>query len=68
MIIPIRCFTCNKPIAHLWKDYENAIQNGHPAKDVFEILNIKRYCCRRMFIGNVNIIDKLVMYPTDNKF
>ena len=26
MIIPIRCFTCNKVIAHLWEEYLNKIQ------------------------------------------
>ncbi len=26
MIIPIRCFTCNKPIAHLWEEYQNDLQ------------------------------------------
>ena len=26
MIIPIRCFTCNNMIAHLWEAYLNEIQ------------------------------------------
>lgn len=26
MIIPIRCFTCNKVIAHLWNDYVNMVE------------------------------------------
>ena len=26
MIIPILCFTCGEPIAHLWNDYLTAIQ------------------------------------------
>ncbi len=26
MIIPIRCFTCNKVVAHLWEEYLNKIQ------------------------------------------
>jgi len=26
MIIPIRCFTCNKLIANLWQEYERLLQ------------------------------------------
>jgi len=26
MIIPIRCFTCGKLIAHLWEDYNKQLQ------------------------------------------
>jgi|TARA_B110000037_G_scaffold92763_1_gene109279 DNA-directed RNA polymerase subunit N (RpoN/RPB10) len=29
MIIPIRCFTCNKVIAHLWEEYLNKIQEKY---------------------------------------
>lgn len=29
MIIPIRCFTCNKVIAHLWEEYINRIQMAY---------------------------------------
>lgn len=29
MIIPIRCFTCNKIIAHLWEEYLNKIQMAY---------------------------------------
>ena len=27
MIIPIRCFTCGKLIAHLWENYQQQLQN-----------------------------------------
>lgn len=26
MIIPVRCFTCNQVIAHLWEKYQEQIQ------------------------------------------
>jgi len=29
MIIPIRCFTCGKLIAHLWKLYESSLQEEY---------------------------------------
>lgn len=34
MIIPIRCFTCNKVIAHLWDEYLNQIQMAYIETDV----------------------------------
>lgn len=34
MIIPIRCFTCNKVIAHLWEEYLNQIQMAYIENDV----------------------------------
>jgi DNA-directed RNA polymerase I, II, and III subunit RPABC5 len=34
MIIPIRCFTCNKVIAHLWDEYLNKIQMAYIEEDI----------------------------------
>lgn len=34
MIIPIRCFTCNKVIAHLWEEYINQIQMAYLEKNI----------------------------------
>jgi len=34
MIIPIRCFTCNKVIAHLWDEYLNKIQMSYIDEDI----------------------------------
>jgi DNA-directed RNA polymerase I, II, and III subunit RPABC5 len=34
MIIPIRCFTCNKVIAHLWEEYLKEIQLAYIEEDI----------------------------------
>lgn len=34
MIIPIRCFTCNKVIAHLWEEYLDLIQKEHSDENI----------------------------------
>ena len=34
MIIPIRCFTCNKVIAHLWEEYFNRVQMAYIDEDI----------------------------------
>ena len=78
MIIPIRCFTCNKNIADKYEYYlmkkknidkstlietidTNNIKNGLVKKteigELLDNIGIHRYCCRRMFLGQVDIIE-----------
>ena len=82
MIIPIRCFTCNKTISDKWVPF---IQKVNEKKDkattdikdldieyidldepnksiegiVMDELGLDRYCCRRMFLGNVHLITNI---------
>jgi DNA-directed RNA polymerase subunit N len=63
MYFPIRCFTCGAPIAHKWEDYEAKIKAGVKAADALNELGVERYCCRRMFLSHVNVMDKIVKYP-----
>jgi DNA-directed RNA polymerase I, II, and III subunit RPABC5 len=62
MSFPIRCFSCNKVIGNKWELYKSHLESGMNISDTFENLYIKRYCCKRMFLGHVEIIDKLLMY------
>lgn len=55
MIIPIRCFTCNKLIADKWESYQNLIKNGLKEAEALDKLGFKRYCCRRMLLSHVDI-------------
>lgn len=78
MIIPIRCFSCNKLIADKYTIYLDLNNKINPEKNLTTIdtnlinsgsieisaqgkildnLGIKRYCCRRMFLTQVDIID-----------
>lgn len=57
MIIPIRCFSCNKPVAHLWEPYLEAIKKGEDKKEVLDKLGLERYCCRALFLGHVDLLD-----------
>jgi len=45
------------------------IQNGETEftvrKNVLDKLGIETYCCRRMFLGHIDIIDKLLLYPNN---
>ena len=58
MIIPIRCFSCGKPIGHLWEEYERRVKAGEDKKKVLDDLGLERYCCRAVFLGYVELIDE----------
>ena len=57
MIIPIRCFSCGKPIAHLWEQYKKKIEEGEDSKTVLDRLELERYCCRAMFLGQADLVE-----------
>ncbi len=61
MIIPIRCFTCGKVVAHLWQKYI-LLQTEQSPGDALDSLEVKRYCCRRMLLSHVDLIVKLMEY------
>jgi len=62
MIIPIRCWSCGKPIAHLYEDYTERVKAGEDMKKVLDSLGLERYCCRAMFMGHVDMIDHLARF------
>ena len=57
MIIPIRCFSCGKPIAHLWEQYKKSVAEGEDSKKVLDELGLERYCCRAMFLGQTDLVE-----------
>lgn len=59
MIIPIRCMTCGKPVAHLWEEYQAEVKKGRKSDDVLTRLGIERYCCRSLFLTHVDLIPKI---------
>jgi DNA-directed RNA polymerase I, II, and III subunit RPABC5 len=61
-MIPIRCFTCNKIIGNKWETYKTHLESGMSTSDAFVEIGLRRYCCKRMFLGHVEIIDKLLLY------
>jgi len=62
MLIPVRCFSCGKPIGQLWDDYKKRTAKGEKAEKIFGPLGLKRYCCRRMFISHRDFIDNVMRY------
>jgi len=62
MIIPVRCFTCGKLIGDVWEEFALRVKAGERAGDVLDSLGIKRYCCRRMLLAHVEIIDEVLRF------
>jgi DNA-directed RNA polymerase I, II, and III subunit RPABC5 len=55
MIIPVRCFSCAKLVADKWEKYISLIKEGNTEAQALDKIGLKRYCCRRMFLGHVDI-------------
>ncbi len=62
MIIPIRCWSCGKPIAHLHEEFVERSKKGESKKDVLDDLGVERYCCRAMFLGHVDMIETVAQF------
>jgi DNA-directed RNA polymerase subunit N len=62
MLVPVRCFTCGNLIANKHAEYSARIKAGEDAGKVMDSLNIKRYCCRRMFTSTVETIYQVIPY------
>ena len=62
MIIPIRCWSCGKPIGHLWERYSDKINAGEDRKKVLDELKLERYCCRAMLMGYTDLMDTAAQF------
>ena len=73
MIIPVSCFTCGKVLADKWNFYQKRNPKNSSEDSVLNVnaktlqqtkegkaldaLGLKRYCCRRMMISHVDLIN-----------
>jgi DNA-directed RNA polymerase I, II, and III subunit RPABC5 len=70
MIIPVRCFTCSKVLADKWewyvrecakikeRDGDAEAESASTSRgEIMDRLGLKRICCRRHFLGHVDMMD-----------
>jgi len=57
MIIPVRCFSCGKPLSNLWVEFKRRVAEKEDPKKVLDDLGLERYCCRSMFLGQEDYIE-----------
>lgn len=62
MIIPIRCFTCGKPIGHLWEKYKKDVKSGKSPKNVLDSLGLERHCCRSVFLSHKELVKDIAQF------
>ena len=73
MIIPVRCFTCGKVIGDKYEEYKirhdaykKAMDAGEKPtelpKQILDDLGVDRYCCRRMILTHVELIEESAPY------
>ncbi len=63
LLIPVRCFSCGKVIASSWEEFKERCIIGNEDKgEVLDELEIKRYCCRRMLLSHIEMIDVISPY------
>lgn len=66
MIIPVRCFTCGKVLADKYFLYIDMVAEGVTEEDAMNAFNLDRFCCRRMMLTHVDMIDLLLKFnPAD---
>jgi DNA-directed RNA polymerase subunit N len=62
MIIPVRCFSCGKVVGDKWEPFARRVAGGESPKDVLDDLGLTRYCCRRMLLSHVELIDEILKF------
>ena len=61
-MIPIRCISCGKPVAGLWDSYKSRVDKGEQPKKVLDELGLDRYCCRALFMTNIDVLAKVAKF------
>lgn len=67
MIIPVRCFSCGKVIGDKWEDFKRRVEMGEEPSEILDDLGLKRYCCRRMLLSHVEILDDVLRFEEDRE-
>jgi DNA-directed RNA polymerase subunit N len=67
MMVPVRCFSCGSLVGDKWEKFAKRVKNGEDPAKVLDSLGVTRYCCRRMLLSNVDVIDEVLRYYETKK-
>lgn len=69
MIIPVRCFTCGNIMGNKWDEFKRLLEEegGENAKSILDRLGLHRFCCRRMLLTHVDVINSMLQYTAAGK-
>jgi DNA-directed RNA polymerase subunit N len=62
MMIPVRCFTCGRVVGADWEVFQERTRRGENPRAVLDSLGVERYCCRRMLVAHVDLIDEVAPF------
>ncbi|MBI4441637.1 DNA-directed RNA polymerase subunit N [Candidatus Woesearchaeota archaeon] len=63
MSIPVRCFTCGKPIGHLFEEFQDKVTKSPEEarnaarKKFLDDKKLDRYCCRAALMTHIELED-----------
>ena len=62
IIVPVRCFTCGKPVGGLWHKFKERVEKGENKAKLLDELGLERYCCRALFLTHVDVLKDVAKY------
>lgn len=61
-MVPVRCFTCGKVVGSAYESFTERTSNGEKPQEVLDSLGLDRYCCRRMILSHVDLVDEVMPF------
>lgn len=61
-MFPVRCYTCNNLIGHLYKEWVQRVSSQENKRDIVDSFELRRMCCRRMFFTYIHVTADIVQY------
>lgn len=54
-------------VGNKWEAYIGLVATDYSEIEALDILDLKRYCCRRMLMTHVDLIEKLLKYKLESE-
>lgn len=62
MMRPVRCFSCGKPLADKYEEFEERVEEGEDPEEILDDMGITRYCCRRMIYTSIDLTEEMMKF------